>query len=32
MKICHDARGLLAIHTFFIIDIFSMKAEMPLDS
>jgi hypothetical protein len=32
MKIRHDARGLLGVHTFFIVAVFSTKAEMPLDS
>jgi hypothetical protein len=32
MKIRHGAWGLLGIHTFFIVDVFSTKAKIPLDS
>jgi hypothetical protein len=31
-KIHHGARGLLEVHTFFMIVVFSTKAEIPLDS
>jgi hypothetical protein len=31
-KIRHGARGLLEVHTFFMIVVFSTKAEIPLDS
>jgi hypothetical protein len=31
-EIRYDARGLLGIHTFFMVDVFSTKAEIPLGS
>jgi hypothetical protein len=30
--ICHGARGLLGVHTLFIVAVFSTKAEIPLDN
>jgi hypothetical protein len=32
LEIRHGARGLLGVHTFFIVAIFSTKAVMQLDS
>jgi hypothetical protein len=32
MKIRHGARGLQGIHTFFIVDVLSTKAFIPLDN
>jgi hypothetical protein len=32
MKIRHGARGLLGVHTFFMVAVFSTKAAIPLDS
>jgi hypothetical protein len=32
MEIRHGARGLLGVHTFFMVAVFSTKAEIPLDS
>jgi hypothetical protein len=31
-EIRHGARGLLGVHTFFMIVVFSTKAEIPLDN